>query len=116
MICCRRSPCLLLALPLLCLFGKDVVAEQRTACFDVIAASSEIAPAGAILLNRCNGQSWVLTRTYQAPAKGNPAYFAYRWTAIAGDLLADARPAPSPPAPAVAGDKCFTFQGRRFCE
>ena len=80
-------------------------------CFNVVAGPSEMQPAGAILVNRCSGQTWMLLRIYQPSARGNPSY---RWSAIASEA---AEPKPQPAAPAAAaGDKCFTFQGRRFCE
>jgi hypothetical protein len=81
-------------------------------CFDVLAGPSEAQPAGAILLNRCNGQTWILVRTYQAPARSNPVY---RWSAIASDT-ADPKPPRTESPAATTGDKCFIFQGRRFCE
>jgi hypothetical protein len=85
-------------------------ASQAT-CFDVLMPPSDSQPAGAILLNRCSGQTWILVRTYQPHARGIPAY---RWSPVASDA---ANPKPPAPAPAtVTGDKCFIFQGRRFCE
>ena len=94
----------------------------EAACFEVLVGPSETKPAGAILLNRCNGQTWLLVRTYEA-SRGS---LIYRWSAIATDpaspkatTSAPARPPIGPPSastPAVTGDKCFVFQGRKFCE
>ncbi|MET0631482.1 MAG: hypothetical protein ABWY47_17660 [Xanthobacteraceae bacterium] len=110
-----RPTRLMIALALTGVFADAVSAqEQRGACFDVLAGPAEMKPAGAILLNRCNGQTWILVRTYQAPAKGSPGHFVYRWSALASDGI-EPRPRSGEPA-AAAGDKCFTFQGRRFCE
>jgi hypothetical protein len=99
----------LVALPAGAAFAQS--STSQTACFEVVASASETQPAGAILLNRCTGQTWILVRTYQPSARGNPVY---RWSAIAGDA-ADPKPPPAAPV-AATSDKCFIFQGRRFCE
>jgi hypothetical protein len=90
------------------------------ACFDVVAGQVPGEAAGAILLNRCNGRTWILTQIRSASADEQPTY---RWSPIAGG---DNPPvAASPPAPpkrhAAApveqrSGKCFTFQGRQYCE
>jgi hypothetical protein len=86
----------------------------QAACFEVFTGSSKTRFAGAILLNRCSGQTWILVRSYQPAPKGRAGQPVYRWNAIASDV---AIPKPSTDAPvAAAGDKCFIFQGRRFCE
>jgi hypothetical protein len=106
-----------IAMALIGLWTGGACAQEtaaRGACFDVVTGPAETRPAGAILLNRCSGQSWILVRAYQAPTKGNPAQFVYRWSALASEF-AEPRPRPAEPA-AAAGDKCFVFQGRRFCE
>ena len=113
----RAAQCLIASTLLLALAIGQASAQERAqhgSCFDVVAAPSETQPAGAILLNRCSGQTWILVRTYQAPAKGSPGHFVYRWSALASDGI-EPRPRSGEPA-AAAGDKCFTFQGRRFCE
>ena len=53
----------LIAATLLALSTGQASAQERAqhgACFDVVAAPSETQPVGAILLNRCNGQTWML--------------------------------------------------------
>jgi hypothetical protein len=104
-------------------------AAASTFCFEVTGASDRA--EGAILLNRCTGQTWILTRTVRPSRTGNgPA--AYRWSAIpaaktqvAANPLpppepvppVPARPVTAPSAPASTSTaKCFTFQGRRYCE
>jgi hypothetical protein len=104
----------LMAVALVALPAGDALAQgaaSQAACFEVLAGPSEMQPAGAILLNRCSGETWILVRTYPSPARGTPAY---RWSAIIADV-ADPKPPANSPA-AATRDKCFTFQGRRFCE
>jgi hypothetical protein len=91
-------------------------------CFEVVATYIGT-PDGAILLNRCGGQTWILVRTHQPIGKkGDCGQVAYRWSPI---TTADTQVAITPPAPprirapkpaGQTSDKCFTFQGRRFCE
>ena len=95
--------------------GAAAAQEQRGPCFDVVAGPAETRPIGAILLNRCSGQTWILVRTYRPAAKGNPGQYVYQWSALASEGP-EARLREPTPAPAAGGDKCFVFQGRRFCE
>jgi hypothetical protein len=87
------------------------------ACFDV-ARTPGGEPAGAILVNRCTGRTWILV----GGRKRHGDQVAYRWVPIAtaNAELAAPSSAPSPPrlhAPAnPSTDKCFTYQGRKFCE
>lgn len=97
--------------------------QPNGACFEVVATHAGTQPEGAILLNRCSGQTWMLVRTRQPSEKdGNGGQGAYRWSPI---KTADTQVAITPPAPlkirapkptSQTSDKCFTFQGRRFCE
>jgi hypothetical protein len=57
------------------------VAESRGACYKVVAARSEPQPEGAILLNRCSGQTWILIRPH-GKATGD-ARSTYLWRPIA---------------------------------
>ena len=115
-----------------CLFGGLVFWLFCSSRYTVITVTSAISllvgaslgeiAGGDALLNRCNGQTWLLMGTYEAP-RGS---LVYRWSAIATDPASSkattsalACPPVGPPSastPAVAGDKCFVFQGRRFCE
>jgi hypothetical protein len=88
------------------------VGEPTRACYEVIAGRVDSQSEGAILVNRCSGQTWILVRTR----------LAYRWSPIA---TADTQVAASPPSPpkvhfpkpaAQNNSKCFTFQGRQYCE
>jgi hypothetical protein len=89
-------------------------------CFDIIPARQNLRPEGAFLLNRCTGQTWLLTRIDPARAR-NPAAVGYRWSLLAADDVEMTRPSPPPearvPVPAhPSTEKCFNFQGRQFCE
>jgi hypothetical protein len=87
-------------------------------CFDVIRPLSGEA-AGAILVNRCTGRTWILVSSRNRHA----GEIAYRWASIGTD---DAETSAAPAAPARSrirhaplnpnSDKCFTFQGKRYCE
>lgn len=85
------------------------------ACFDIVRSDATVA---AILLNRCTGQTWILVR--RRGRHGNE--FAYRWRPVARGATEVAANPPAPVVPHVHipaspnSDKCFTFQGRRFCE
>ena len=72
-------------------------------------------PRRCARLNRCSGQTWILVRTYRPAAKGNPGQYVYQWSALASEGP-EARLREPTQAPAAGGDKCFVFQGRRFCE
>jgi hypothetical protein len=83
------------------------------ACFDVVRSPTDEA-AGAILLNRCTGQTWLLVRT----RRKHSDLVAYRWALIAtGEAEVAASTSALAPAPAKPNSaKCFTFQGKQFCE
>ena len=93
---------------------------QPNACFEIIPARQNARPEGAFLLNRCTGQSWLLTRIDGARAR-QAAVVGYRWSLLAADDIEMKKSSPRPDArvPARArpsADKCFNFQGRQFCE
>ena len=100
----------LVALALIASPTKAVRAQdaQTGACFSIITGNTDRPEAGAFLLNRCSGQSWILVRAHQS--KGGPSY---RWSAIAGPFD---RPSVPVESTATKSSKCFTFQNRRFCE
>jgi len=86
-------------------------------CFEVIPPQGRLRVAGPILLNRCNGDTWVLVRTY-----GGDDRRVYRWRPVAIERREAAfrpRLRPATEAPQVSrpsGSKCFIFDGRKFCE
>lgn len=52
-------------------------------CWEIIAPAEKAAPNGPILLNRCNGATWVLARTTTTPAAGKSLEeYTYRWYPI----------------------------------
>jgi hypothetical protein len=77
-------------------------AQASMTCFEVVPAQAGVQPA--ILIDRCSGRTWQLVR--RAHAGG------YRWRALSRD---GGHPAPAA-APATGEAKCFTFEGRKFCE
>lgn len=95
----------------------STAAAHATACFDIVRPLANTA-AGAILLNRCTGQTWVMVRTRLRRGQR----LAYRWLPIERETTKVAANPPALIAPRVhlpAGpnsNRCFTFQGRRFCE
>jgi len=87
-------------------------------CFDIVDGHSDVS-AGQILLNRCTGRSWILTRTTRN------GEVAFRWIAIPSPEPDSA--AASPPRRAALthhvwqplrpdDTRCFNFAGRRYCE
>jgi hypothetical protein len=86
--------------------------QPSGACYEIIAGREATRVEGAILLNRCSGQTWILTRTH----------LAYRWSPIAtAETQVATSPSPPPkirvPKPADQSNaKCFAFQGRQYCE
>jgi hypothetical protein len=88
------------------------VDQPSGTCYEVIAGRVDSQTEGVILVNRCNGRTWILVRTH----------VGYRWRPIP---TADTQVAASPPSPPKArlpklaaqnSPKCFTFQGRQYCE
>jgi hypothetical protein len=91
-------------------------AEAQAHCFDIITPRNTAQPDGSILLNRCSGQTWLLSRNAR-----RGGMLGYRWNLLVADggeiskpLL---RPEPRMPVPVQPSTgKCFSFQGRQFCE
>jgi hypothetical protein len=94
------------AVALTVLLAAVVPARAQTpgACFEVIAAQAGVQPA--ILVDKCSGRTWQLIKSRRG---------AYRWTALSRDA-GDGAPPVSAAAPSTGGAKCFTFEGRKFCE
>jgi hypothetical protein len=88
--------------------------EPREICYQVIEGQPDVAPAAPILVDRCSGKSFVLSR-------GRSGSRTYKWVAIgkAADISpraarrTTARANPSIPGGANKG--CFTFNGRSYC-
>jgi hypothetical protein len=115
----RRAALLLLAVLLISLPVANASAQPLDAqalCFDIISPRDAARLNGSILLDRCTGQTWLLSRSGK-----RGGMVGYHWTMLAaeGDLIKKplARPEPSMPAPVRPNTgKCFSFQGRQFCE
>ena len=109
----RYLRCLMVAVVISVPAGTAVAqnSQAQIGCFEIVPARTDAHPTAAILLNSCSGQTWILVRAYPSSARGNPTY---RWSAIASDTP-EPKPPTGPPV-ATSSDKCFIFQGRRFCE
>lgn len=87
------------------------VYAQGSTCFEVIPARPNIEPAAPIMIDKCSGRTWILVRGGKS----------YRWSLITTEAekpkIEDRAPiGGSEIAPSQGGQKCFTFNGRRFCE
>jgi hypothetical protein len=115
-----RAACFMITALLIELPAADASAQtagaQANLCFDIISTRNTAQLEGAILLNRCTGQSWLLTRNGR---RGR--VIAYRWNLLVAEGGEIGKPLPRPevhmPAPVrPSTEKCFTFQERQFCE
>jgi hypothetical protein len=68
-------------------------------------------PGAPLLINKCTGQTYVLTRVTVHRKSAGP--YTYRWQPIAVSDTPEAAPKPATAAP--TGHKCFSFDGRQFC-
>jgi hypothetical protein len=90
--------------------------RDASPCFEIIAPQPNAQPRSPVLLNKCTGDTWLLVPRQGRRARG------YHWVRLAlGEPAATATPAKprtaAPPVAATAGaQKCFVFNGRRFCE
>ncbi len=58
-------------------------ASAAPACWQIVSGVEKVAPNGAILLNRCNGATWVLARTTTSAATAKTLEeYTYRWYPI----------------------------------
>ena len=80
-----------LASAMLLFTGSQVSAQQpRTqsenqACWEMSTPMKELVPFVVILLNKCTGNSWILTRiTNSAPSWTASGSFSYRWVPLDG--------------------------------
>lgn len=99
------------ALLLVSLGLPQTARAQGQACFEVIPARPNIDPPAAMMVDKCSGRSWVLVRNGKS----------YRWSLIATEMekpkTADRAPVEgAAAAPDSGSSKCFTFNGRKFCE
>jgi hypothetical protein len=68
------------------------------ACYEMLPAEANTLPGSPMLINKCTGQTYVLTRV---PGKEKATTgHAYRWQPIAMDDGAEVKPQPATAAPA----------------
>lgn len=101
------------------LLGLPGVAAAQLAsspCYELIPARPRIEPAAPMLVDKCSGRTWLLTKAGRG---------GYRWAAIDVDAEqpkatdrppTDDKPASNPTSKGEDGKKCFTFNNRKFCE
>ncbi len=92
-------------------------APAGAGCVEVIPAQPGAAPA--ILFDRCSGETWQLVRSYAGRHGARYAWLPLvrQGAASAAPSKASAVAVPSrPKAPAASNSKCFSFNGRTFCE
>ena len=94
--------------------AQEEPAAPSSACFAVIEAQPGVLPAAPILVDRCSGQTFILTKK----RRGDPT--TYEWVAI-GKAESRSR-APAKPARSTASSakiparaNCFSYNGRTFC-
>ena len=57
--------------------------SENTACWEMSAPMKELTPFVLILLNKCTGSSWNLTRiTISEPTATASGHYAYRWVPL----------------------------------
>jgi hypothetical protein len=61
--------------------------SEKTACWEMSAPMKELTPFVLILLDKCTGRSWNLTRfTVSEPTAAVSGHYAYRWVPLDGDV------------------------------
>ena len=61
--------------------------SENTACWEMSAPMKELAPFVLILLNKCTGSSWNLTRiTISEPTAAVSGHYSYQWVPLDGDV------------------------------
>lgn len=110
----RRLKCVLtcglVLLPAVAVAQSVPPAPADGACYEMFAAEINTLPGSPMLINKCTGQTYVLTRAPAKKAAGGPTY---RWLPIAMDDAPAVKAQPATAAP--ANRNCFTFDGRQFC-
>ena len=83
-------------------------AAPASSCFEILPAMPNVVPTSPILLNKCTGSTHVLRRVERGKGR-----VGYEWLPIE---MQEAQQAPERPAKTSSGRKCFSFDGRQFCE
>jgi hypothetical protein len=106
----RASPAIAVAAMLLLPANAALSQNADAVCFEVIPARPNIEPPAPIMIDKCSGRSWVLTRNGKS----------YRWSIIALETekakTADRVQNEGAAASGGGSTKCFTFNNRKFCE
>ena len=59
--------------------------SEKQACWEMSTPMKELVPFVLILLNKCTGSSWILTRiTNSEPNSTTSGSFSYRWVPLDG--------------------------------
>jgi hypothetical protein len=109
----------LISVPLGRAIAQSEAERPTVACFEVTLRQAKPSLTDAILLNRCNGETWLLVRTHKTDQLlQTTSGFVYRWRPIAIDRVEKAIQLPPRPVPSIPKEtaKCFVFDGRQFCE
>ena len=98
--------------------GDDALAQTATApCFEIIPARTGIEPPVPMLVDKCSGRTWLLTRGGRRSGHDRASPYGYRWTLIEAEQDVAKTTDKLRAASADKQDgKCFTFNGRKFCE
>lgn len=57
----------------------DKSADDNSSCWQIISAAQGISPGSLVLLNRCEGKSWILVKV---GIKSGADHFAWRWAPL----------------------------------
>lgn len=111
----RLATCLAAFVALTCAGGayaQGPDAAKPATCYEVIPPQPNTQPRTSMLVDKCSGRTWLLTKSRRSAG--------YSWVRVTAD---DAAPPPqTSAAPAKAASSpsdsrnCFTFNNRRFCE
>lgn len=77
-------------------------ATPSGACFEVIPAVINAVPYAPILVDRCDGRTWILTRGDLPDVKGHAGAFAFRWHPLINMENEAVLTFPEPPKPMPA--------------
>jgi hypothetical protein len=120
----RRSLALLRALCafLITLIAQPVISvSAETACYELVPTQSNAVPGAPILVNKCTGDTYILSRVVASDGKpAESSSQSFKWVPILmasppPDARRTSRKEPSR-KPATAGRNCFAFNNRTFCE
>lgn len=106
--------------------AQSLPSPAPVGCFNIIPAQAGVQPA--ILFDRCGGGTWQLVARHRGGSLGRRrAHVVYVWSPIdrgerevahvaPAPLVKPSAPAAVPRPPRADSSKCFTFNGRTYCE